>query len=208
VTLLRPGGIPKPRAASSNGSSARRRLGDGPPSDVARAARVAPAAPAAETSRRAPAVRGPAPVDRRARTARADRRPSSNWLRDAAGAGARVQPRRRRDEEPFARCGLDSAVAVTLTGELAEWLRLDLDSDGLLGTCPSAGTGGASGRPGGRAPPSQAIPSSTSSNARPLQSFRGGGFAAIPILCTARCRPTIRCTGAFSTRGWSPGTPT
>jgi acyl carrier protein len=32
------------------------------------------------------------------------------------------------DEDPFARWGLDSAVAVTLTGELAAWLQVELDA--------------------------------------------------------------------------------
>ena len=36
-------------------------------------------------------------------------------------------PSQIADEEPFARFGLDSAIAVTLTGELGAWLQLDLD---------------------------------------------------------------------------------
>jgi acyl carrier protein len=50
-----------------------------------------------------------------------------NWLRTRLAQALECSQDEVADEEPFARCGLDSAVAVTLTGELAEWLRLDLD---------------------------------------------------------------------------------
>ena len=50
-----------------------------------------------------------------------------DWLRARLAQALECSPDEVADEEPFARVGLDSAVAVTLTGELAEWLRLDLD---------------------------------------------------------------------------------
>jgi acyl-CoA synthetase (AMP-forming)/AMP-acid ligase II len=49
------------------------------------------------------------------------------WLRARLAQALECAPSQIADEEPFARFGLDSAIAVTLTGELGAWLQLDLD---------------------------------------------------------------------------------
>src|SRR3954453_16592961 len=75
-------------------------------------------------------------ADRRTRRAAAGRRRARGaqpidavleWLRTRLAQALECSPEQIGDEDPFARWGLDSAVAVTLTGELAAWLRLDLD---------------------------------------------------------------------------------
>lgn len=48
------------------------------------------------------------------------------WLRVRLARALECSPEQIADEEPFARFGLDSAVAVTLTAELADWLGVEL----------------------------------------------------------------------------------
>ena len=50
-----------------------------------------------------------------------------DWLRARLARAIGCSPDDIADEEPFSSFGLDSAVAVTLTSELSEWLGLELD---------------------------------------------------------------------------------
>jgi acyl-CoA synthetase (AMP-forming)/AMP-acid ligase II/acyl carrier protein len=126
VTLLRPGGIPKTTSGKLKRLECARRLGDRAASDWGVLHEWRLPAPAAgdkgdkkEASGSRPVIAGlekPELTD-----------VVLNWLRTRLAQSLQCSPDDIADEEPFARCGLDSAVAVTLTGELAEWLRLDLD---------------------------------------------------------------------------------
>jgi acyl-CoA synthetase (AMP-forming)/AMP-acid ligase II/acyl carrier protein len=132
VTLLRPGGIPKTTSGKLKRLECARRLSDRAASDwgVLHEWRLpAPAAgirQEAGAASHAAAASGPRPV-----IVGLEKPELTDvvltWLRARLAQSLQCSPDDIADEEPFARCGLDSAVAVTLTGELAEWLRLDLD---------------------------------------------------------------------------------
>jgi len=132
VTLLRPGGMPKTTSGKLRRLECRRRLQIGAPGNpgnpgnndewrVLHEWRLQPATAAHE-----PAIAAAAPSI-------AGLDPSLatdvvlDWLRARLAQVLECRPDQIGDEEPFARYGLDSAVAVTLTGELAAWLELDLD---------------------------------------------------------------------------------
>jgi acyl-CoA synthetase (AMP-forming)/AMP-acid ligase II/acyl carrier protein len=127
VTLLRPGGMPKTTSGKLKRLEVRRRLGvrGEPGSDWVVLHEWRLPVPAA-TDHGAAAAPGPRPaIDGLDGPELTD--VILNWLRTRLAQALECRPDDVADEEPFARCGLDSAIAVTLTGELAEWLRLDLD---------------------------------------------------------------------------------
>ena len=125
VTLLRPGGLPKTTSGKLKRLECRQRLDDGVAGAVSGwsvlhewrlpSSAVDPATAVIER----PAIEGLDAADLTDVVL--------NWLRTRLAQALSCRPEDVADEEPFARCGLDSAVAVTLTGELADWLRLDLD---------------------------------------------------------------------------------
>jgi acyl carrier protein len=125
VTLLRPGGMPKTTSGKLKRLECRRRLELGAAADddswrVLHEWRIeAATAPASTALLFAPSIAG---LDR-SQTADA----VLDWLRARLAQALDCSPDRIGDEDPFARWGLDSAVAVTLTGELAAWLQLELD---------------------------------------------------------------------------------
>ena len=132
VTLLRPGGIPKTTSGKLKRLECGRRLRERAASDWGVLHEWRLPVPAARDTREAgvasdaAAASGPRPVvDGLEKAELTD--VVLHWLRTRLGQALACRPDDIADEEPFARCGLDSAVAVTLTGELAEWLRLDLD---------------------------------------------------------------------------------
>jgi acyl-CoA synthetase (AMP-forming)/AMP-acid ligase II/acyl carrier protein len=135
VTLLRPGSIPKTTSGKLKRLECLRRLADGaaepdtswkvlhewrlPAPAAGEDSQVEVASVFAAAAGRRPAIDG---LDRSELT-----EVVLSWLRTWLAQALECSPDDVADEEPFARCGLDSAIAVTLTGELAEWLRLDLD---------------------------------------------------------------------------------
>jgi acyl-CoA synthetase (AMP-forming)/AMP-acid ligase II/acyl carrier protein len=131
VTLLRPGGIPKTTSGKLKRLECARRLMEGADSagdwTVLHEWRLpaAEAMPGEAGTASAPVPARLVAVDGLDRMVLTD--VVLDWLRTRLAQALECSPDAVADEEPFARCGLDSAVAVTLTGELAEWLRLDLD---------------------------------------------------------------------------------
>ena len=130
ITLLRPGGMPKTTSGKLKRLECRRRLEPAMNTDV----RGADAAWQVlhewrlQTSDGAGApVAAPVPS-----LAGLDEAQATDivldWLRARLAQVLDCRPDQIGDEEPFARWGLDSAVAVTLTGELAAWLQLELDA--------------------------------------------------------------------------------
>ena len=125
VTLLRPGGMPKTTSGKLKRVECRRRLENRAAADasdwpVLHEWRTSAAAAAAGTSPVAmPAIAG---LDRAQLTD-----VILDWLRARLAQVLDCSPDLIGDEDPFARWGLDSAVAVTLTGELAAWLQVTLD---------------------------------------------------------------------------------
>jgi len=126
VTLLRPGGMPKTTSGKLKRLECGRRLADGA------------AAGDAEWQilhewRLQPPVPAPMPIVAPPASSLAGLDESQitdtvlDWLRARLAQALDCSPDRIGDEEPFARWGLDSAVAVTLTGELGAWLQLELD---------------------------------------------------------------------------------
>ncbi len=127
VTLLRPGGMPKTTSGKLKRLECRRRLEHG--------------APAADSEWRvlhewrlqAPLAAARATVDPVPTPSIAGLDAAQltdavlDWLRGRLAQALECRPDQIGDEEPFARWGLDSAVAVTLTGELAAWLQVELD---------------------------------------------------------------------------------
>ena len=128
VTLLRPGGMPKTTSGKLKRLECRRRLemsaAAAPLDDgewrVLHEWRLQTAsATAAPAAAAVPSVAG---LDRSQLTDVV-----LDWLRARLAQVLECNPDQIGDEEPFARWGLDSAVAVTLTGELAAWLQVELD---------------------------------------------------------------------------------
>jgi len=135
VTLLRPGSIPKTTSGKLKRIECRRRLSARvvePGSDwrVLHEWRL-PAATAMTDGEGEAVLDAAETTDRHLAIEGFDRMELTDvvldWLRARLAQALECSPDEVADEEPFARCGLDSAVAVTLTGELAEWLQLDLD---------------------------------------------------------------------------------
>ena len=135
VTLLRPGGIPKTTSGKLKRLECRRRL-SAEAADRGRGWKVLhewrlPAAAARENGEGAPRGHAAAATDGVLVLDGLDREGLTDVvldrLRTRLAQTMDCRPDEVADEEPFARFGLDSAVAVTLTGELAEWLRVDLD---------------------------------------------------------------------------------
>ena len=131
VTLLRPGGMPKTTSGKLKRLECRRRLELGVPAlrrdqeevdedwRVLHEWRLQAASAAAPAAAVAPSVAG---LDQSQLTDTV-----LDWLRARLAQVLECSPDQIGDEDPFARWGLDSAVAVTLTGELAAWLQLELD---------------------------------------------------------------------------------
>jgi acyl-CoA synthetase (AMP-forming)/AMP-acid ligase II len=127
VTLLRPGGMPKTTSGKLKRLECRRRLESGAPAGdtewrVLHEWRLQAPAAAASAVAAAPPTPSIAGLDR-------DQVIDAvlDWLRARLAQALECRPDQIGDEEPFARWGLDSAVAVTLTGELAAWLQVELD---------------------------------------------------------------------------------
>lgn len=123
VTLLRPGSLPKTTSGKLKRLECRRRLmhrtesGGGADWNVLHHWQSIAGArdPAAAAGRAQPKPAGDGAAD-----------VVLEFLRVRLAQALGCTPDAIADEEPFARLGLDSAVAVTLTGDLAEWLGLDL----------------------------------------------------------------------------------
>jgi len=130
VTLLRPGGVPKTTSGKLKRLECARRLGERSFESASEWVVLhqwrLPAPPARDHKEPGAASHAVAAV-----IAGLEKPELTdvilNWLRTRLAQSLGCRPDDVADEEPFARCGLDSAIAVTLTGELAEWLRLDLD---------------------------------------------------------------------------------
>jgi len=124
VTLLRPGGMPKTTSGKLKRLECRRRLelGVAAADDEWRVLhewRAQAATTGSAVAAAAPSIAG---LDR---SQVADT--VLEWLRARLAQVLDCSPDQIGDEDPFARWGLDSAVAVTLTGELAAWLQVELD---------------------------------------------------------------------------------
>jgi acyl-CoA synthetase (AMP-forming)/AMP-acid ligase II len=124
VILLRPGGIPKTTSGKLKRVECRRRIegvetGGGEWS-VLHEWRMRASDNTVSSAVLTPAIAG---LDR------ADATDTIlEWLRARLAQVLDCSPDLIGDEDPFARWGLDSAVAVTLTGELAAWLQVELDA--------------------------------------------------------------------------------
>ena len=65
---------------------------------------------------------GNAPVERRARSAEE----IESWLRDRIASALRLDSDKIDPRQPFADYGLDSRTAVSISGELEEWLATEV----------------------------------------------------------------------------------
>ena len=127
VTLLRPGALPKTTSGKLKRLECARRLAS--PADHAGEWKVLhewrrPAEPVAGAAAGTAEIALP-PVTGFDAVALTEI--VLSWLRARLAQAVDCAPSQIADEEPFARFGLDSAIAVTLTGELGAWLQLDLD---------------------------------------------------------------------------------